>query len=112
MGSILILTILLLMPSIPAIYINEIKQDCEEISLDDDIKFPKLYKFIVNRLNRRIFRADVLVRISTIYDHSNGELLIILPILFYRGRWLVRTTNFLNDFFQDLSDKYGWNWEM
>ena len=127
-GSLLVLTLLLLMPSIPAVQqktIDEgIKQEIQEkidsITLDDlkyidvldDIRHPILYYLFWLFINFRIERCwklfDIAVTIE--YWHAGSDIIINHPLLFLRCLMLSGITLFMLVFMMDLSYYLGWGW--
>lgn len=127
-GSMLVLAMLLVMPSIPAIqqktFEEGIKQDLQEkletITFDDlkDIKeldwirHPILFIFVWNFLLFRWIRFRILQEIS--YDvymfHGWYEFEIHYPLLFLRCMMLLSSTMCIEYFWYNISDKRGWNW--
>ena len=133
-GSILVLTLLLLMPSIPAVQqktIEEgIRQDIQEkletITLDDlkyievleGIKHPLLYASVVLISTFRLIRFVLLYKISESCTKTNehGDFTITHPYLFIislmRSAFLLGTTLFLIETCESITDKLGWNWDI
>ena len=122
-GSMLVLTLLLLMPSIPSIQhkvvkdeiINELPEnlyfkDVKEIKELEQIKYPSLYAVVLFFLNCRWKRFEILQEIS--YDITVHGTEIKRPILFLRCLMLLITTFFLCDFWESLSNLLGWGWEI
>ena len=116
-GSLLVLTLLLLMPSIPAIQQNSveegIKQDIRE-KLDtitpDDIKYPILYSLLLSWFNFRIEQYTITGTLMFQYaDEGQMYLAAIFALrLFFIMVPLVYNTNFWND----VSELLGWNWDI
>lgn len=125
-GSMLVLAMLLLMPSIPAIQQNTIeegiKQDIQErldeITLDDLkdieelewIRHPILYIIVLFLLNSRVKRGLFLVDISSTpykwwydIDYLN---------IFWRGAWLLFTAYCWQIFWSYVSILLRWHWEL
>lgn len=114
-GSLLVLTLLLLMPSIPAVQqksIEEgIKQDLlllNDIETLDDVKHPILYELVKYMLNLRFELLDKLFHYSGYIYYYNWE--IYHPILFIWSfvmiiRWVIKSI-----FWQRTSDNLGWGW--
>ena len=110
-GSLLVLTLLLLMPSIPAIQqktIEEgIKQDLQEkldtinIKWLDDIKHPILYKFVMLYLGFLWFRIGILNELWNIIDLIESRYI----------RMLVRYMIIIN-FWVKINEEFGWNWDI
>jgi len=131
-GSMLVLTLLLLMPSIPAIQQKTIedgvRQDLQEkldtITLDDlkyidvldDIKHPILYYIFVFindfRLSRFILVA--LIALDSFDFDEYGNMSFKHPILFIismmRAGWLFATLYIWQVFWLTISHELGWNW--
>jgi hypothetical protein len=116
-GCILVLTLLLLMPSIPAIQQNcveeGIKQDIRE-KLDtitpDDVKYPILYSLLLSWFNFRIEQYTITGTLMFQYvDEGQMYLAAIFALrLFFIMVPLVYNTNFWND----VSELLGWNWDI
>ena len=112
-GSMLVLTLLLLMPTIPAIQQNLVKNEKIVESLETNLKFPILNGIIYFSLVWRLVRAFGLLSIS-----SNGtgdgrgppDIDILHPILYFRGLWLVMSFNLLMIFSMILSHVFELNW--
>ena len=108
-GIMLVLTLLLLMPSIPAMQ----KEKMVDI-LKGKIKFPILNGIICSLLISRLVRAIALLSVSSngTDDGSRGppDIDVLHPILFYRGLWLAMSFNLLMVFFMILSHELGLNW--
>jgi len=114
-GSLLVLTLLLLMPSIPAIQTNAIeegiKQDLlllTDIETLDDVKHPILYELVKFMLNLRFELSDELYHYSAYINYLNWE--IYHPIIFIWSfvmitRWVIKSM-----FWQRTSDNFGWGW--
>lgn len=132
LSSLLVLTLLLLMPSIPAIQHNIFKKDIKDKMLTklpedldfkdlreivnsvkvDKLKHPLLYFFVILVAGFRWIRCLILGEISL--DIIPGEIPgveIRHPILFLRCMWLIATVEFWDLYWNNLSDKYGWNWK-
>jgi len=129
-GSILVLTLLLLMPSIPAIQQNIVKDEIKEKILSEipedldfkdikelmdsgklnRLKHPLLYLIIIATLISRITRIIVLAELS--FDGYFPDFHIKKPVLFLRVFILDISTFIWATFWQELSDYYGWNWNI
>ncbi|UCD14589.1 MAG: hypothetical protein JSW60_04000 [Thermoplasmatales archaeon] len=125
MGSMLVLTLLLLMPSISALQQKTIEEktftdlvekfddDLKEIkelnNLGDDVKFPNLYEFLARFLALRFFRGLMLC----LFGLGFMEFAIYekFPIFNIRGVWLSISTFFIADYIDGIVEKLGWNWE-
>ena len=109
LGSILVVSILLLMPTIPAIQKEKIVE-----SLEGKIKFPILNGIICFLLIWRLIRAIALLLVSSNGTDNGGrgppDFDILHPILFYRGLWLAMSFNLQMVFFMILSHELGLNW--
>ena len=127
-GSIFVLALILLLPSIPAIQQKTIEDMAysdfkEEIkTLDDDVKLPNLYNLVMffynlmdNRLNR------VAGRVELIYDFirnlfnlapysDNGKLLFV--ILIFRLIILATPLYFYSHYWYYFSEKLELNWDI
>jgi len=125
-GSTLVLTLLLLMPSIPAIQqktIEEgIKQDIQEkletinvndlkdIKVLDWIRHPILYIIVMLQLKFRFLRLQILEFLEIMCFYYLG--FDYLGFIFLE-RWLMLfvTSSIIADFWGTLSDNLGWGWE-
>ena len=136
MGSMLVLTLLLLMPSISAIHYKSIeegiKQGVQEkldtITLDDLkdfevlewIRHPILYLIITSIVTFRLLRSAVYFFIAVTFcakyipDYWVPEIThpVLLIILMFNWTRLYGYTWLLVDFWQYISDELGWNWEL
>ena len=130
MGSLLVLTLLLLMPSIPAIQHNIIKEDVKnkvlsELSEDldlndlkelvdsgklDRIKHPLLYLLIICSFISRKIRIDMLTVLSV--EFIGFHIIIKNPILYKRLIILTYISLYWAWFWYFISQKYGWNWKL
>jgi hypothetical protein len=129
-GSIFILALLLLMPSIPAVQqitigdkdyndlIENLKEtDFEYIDnfddtelLNDDVKFPFLY-FLINIIyNHRVKRLDRILDIAVEYGFMGFK--VIFPFLFLYAIWLGLTSQIWFTFWKFLSGELGLNWDI
>jgi hypothetical protein len=119
-GSVLVFTLLLLTPSISAIQHNTIEgadtfENIDKIELnilDNDTKYLNLNYLINLMIKSRIVRALLLFMVSAYIDNFTHSLVVTHPIIYFRSLWLEFTCMHLIDFFQYISDKYGWNWEI
>jgi hypothetical protein len=109
LGIVLVVTILLLMPSISAIQKEKIVE-----SFEGKIKFPILNGIICFLLILRLVRACALLSISSNGTDDGGrgppDIEILHPILYFRGMWLAMKLNLLAISSQILSDALGLNW--
>ena len=122
-GSMLVLTLLLLMPSIPAVqqkiiedraYHDLIEQldikDVKEIRKMDWIRHPLLYILVIFIAKFRWGRCLIIVEGSCDFTNFPPEFEIYHPIRFFRGLWLVFTIAFWCSFWYFISTTLGWNW--
>ncbi len=125
-GSIFVLTLLLLMPSIPAIqqktiegriHSNLVEQldfrNINEMERLDQIKHQYLYALVVAILLFRDFRINILNEIS--YDVIEWRPIFPIieinnKVLFARFLMLLFTTALFASICEEISNKYGWNW--
>ena len=129
MGSMLVLTFLLLMPSIPAIQYKVVKDEIlSEVTEDldlreirdlietgklDRVKHPILGLLVTMWMYFRLIRGQIFADISydITYDYDwNFE--IYHPILFFRLIILLFNTGLVIHFFEGLSNMFGWNWNI
>ena len=122
-GSMLVLTLLLLMPSIPAIQQKTIEDkaynDLEEkldimdikelINKEDRLKHPLLYLSVFLVAFRGI-RGALLIFSSSNFPAWYGTLEIYYPLIFLRGLWLCGTTFLWQEFWVGVAKERGWNW--
>lgn len=139
-GSIFVLILLLLMPSIPAIqqksieegFKQEIQEKLETISLEDlkDIKVldwirhPLLYIIILKSIDIRyeqIYRVlDFLIDFmyyAIYYMIYGGHYIsyafaLLVLLICSRVFWLAITLSYWSHFWYNLSDKLNWNWDI
>jgi len=120
-GSMLVLTLLLLMPTIPAIQQNIVKDDIKEKNdiliaknssydieklLETPKDFPLLYLFVVGVLQFQMARVDFLMKYAV--DFFNRE--IKHPLLLLRAYMILEAYDMWWNFWNALSTKLGWNW--
>jgi hypothetical protein len=130
-GSVLVLILFLLMPSIPAIqhktieddYAYNLKEKLKSINIDDlkgllnEVKYP-LLKNIVKSIQFCLNIRVVLwvVFITRLYMESEGFNTIFLEIVFVlsmtRCLHCIAFAEGWNSFWNKMSDKYGWNWDL
>jgi len=119
-GIILVLTLILLMPSIPAIENKVVKDEIsshlpEELELKElieflNVKHPILYLFVYSIALFRLVRLIILVDLASEptdyppYFEITNWFLFIRCLLLQSGRdlWLLM--------WKDVSDSYGWGW--
>jgi len=121
-GSMLVLTLLLLMPSIQAFQMNniknEIKQDFEEISLDDSIepkypdKFPLLFYLVFGLYFFRFSRCIALFEFATEPSYYFPNFEVVHPLAFFRCVMLFFTTVIKFETWVLLSEYFGWGWDI
>ncbi len=126
-GSIFVLTLLLLMPSIHAIqhktvedsiYNDLIEQfdlkNVKEIKRLERIKHPILFDLVMFLISFREKRTGILWDISIKITHWHGGPIIEIkhPILFLRCLWLILTIEYWYSFWNKISDRLGWDWEL
>jgi hypothetical protein len=125
-GIILVITLLFLVPSMPAIQqkiiYNEVEREMiedyniknikkyMEFSKTENIKFPLLYKLIISTLTLRWFRINVLREYSYEEDWPYYE--IKNPILFFRFLILLINTHIWSNLWSFISHNLGWNWDI
>jgi hypothetical protein len=124
-GSLIVVVIIFLMPSIPAIQ-NKIVQDeilseipeeivfsfineLSESSRVEKLKHPLLFILVKLWLNfrwkRSIFLGDISSSYAGFYFYVEHEL------LFLRAVWLSISVDFLIYYWNNLSDSFNWNWD-
>ena len=111
LGSLLVLTLLLLMPSISSVNIdeeieeNKTKDVKEIMPLDEDIKHPLLLRWVTFRFDSMIFRSFLFISLSATYEG-----VVISSLLYNRGWSLGELADAYSDFWEDVSITYGWGW--
>ncbi len=126
-GSLLVLILLLLMPSIPAIqqktvehkvYSDFVEQlntvdfkDFKGINKLDGIKHTPLYYIVYFIADFRTERANILFDISCHIDNW-GQMDIYYPIIFLRVIWLDITVYKWCNFWNNISETLGWGWNL
>jgi len=93
----------------PSISANVSKDDKKSRVLDE-IKHKFLYVIVKFVAGFRLSRSIVLLLIP--YPGILWNLPIRHPILFIRFLWLDFTANQWIAFWNDISDKFGWNWNI
>ena len=113
-GSMLILTLLLLMPSIPAVQKISIEDktdnELEITSKNNRLKHPLLYLFVLYSTLFRGLRGGYLVIISSNIGAWMEPFEVDYPLFYKRGWWLINTAIGWADFWADYADRHGWNW--
>jgi len=117
LGSISVLTLLLLMPSIPAVQNNVVKdemsshipenldfEDIKKLEMIELMKHPILYLIVRGIFVFRLSRESILFEWSTDVDYSG--LVVTHPIIFLRSIWLAETGAFV---YYYLEAMFGWN---
>jgi hypothetical protein len=120
-GSIFVLTLLLLMPSIPAIHQKMVKDEMlSEISDDLDlkkitefkalmkIKYPILNKLVNAHIMFLMYRTGLMISIHLALNQKG----IIGELAYYRFQILLYRTVCYYLICMILSDELGWNWEL
>lgn len=117
-GSMLVLTLLLLMPSIPAIQQKAIEQlddvdliNVKEINNNGDrLKHPLLYLSVFLVAFRGIRGFFLMFSSSKNMFSWEEPMEIIYPFIFLRGVWLCGTTFLWQEFWVSVANNMGWNW--
>ena len=125
-GSVLVLVMFLIMPSIPAIQQKTIEDRASNDFVDqldfkdvkelvdsgklDRVKHPLLYFFVILVAGFRWWRCIILFEIA-IEQGWLWTFEVKYPILFLRFMWLGGRLEFWDLFWNNLSDTFGWNWE-
>jgi hypothetical protein len=125
-GSIFVLILLLVMPSIPAIQMKTIEdrtyndlvdqldvKDVKEIKGLEQIKHPFLYNLVKVFLDCRLTRMFILQEISCDINPDVWwvDIDVYHPVLFLRCIMLLVTTAFLGYFWNNLSNTFEWDWD-
>jgi len=124
-GSIFVLTLLLLMPSIPAIqqktilnkaYNDLVEQldieDVKEIRKMDWIRHPLLYVLVIFIAKFRLVRCLIIGEDSCDFSEFPPWFEIYHPIRFFWCLWLIFTIAFWCSFWENISDTLRWNWNI
>jgi len=115
-GSMLVLTLLLLMPSIPAIQQRTIEdkaysdfvEKLEDVEIFDDVmKFSILFVFVIMLALHRNYRAFRIWDFAQPGGYPNP---VEHPLLAFYGSWLFLSMVVWIEFWMNISDKLGWNW--
>ena len=130
-GSMLVLTLLLLMPSIPAIQQKTVEDKAysdlleqlkdvdfkdlkDVISNGDSAKYPLMFLLIFSLIRIKVIRGFRLMMESSNYPYNEifgDPLEIYNPIIYYRGLWLMETASLRRTIWSGLSEELGWNWD-
>ena len=121
-GSMLVLTLLLLMPSIPAVqqktiedkaysdFIEELNDfNSNDIGKLNEIEHQELFDLIVMILKLRLSHGLILSRISS-RDYGN-EVVPIFPLLYFRAGMILSSAGLIAFYWDGISDTLGWNWD-
>ena len=109
-ATMLVLTLLLLMPSIPAIHQKIIEDKVIDDFVkqpDDEIKYPNLYHFVCRIIERRAERGYFLMGIGM---NMWGD--VEFRIIYNRGMSLWYSALYLRKIWMSISDRLEWNWEI
>jgi len=129
-GSIFVLALILLMPSIPAIQQSTLKEelkqdimekietltfeDIKEIKTLDSVKFPLLMWLVIILPTFRFFRGAVLFGLSLETEDSGWHgfryITGIKPLLFLWSMVTLIPCALWWNFWMTISDKLGWGW--
>ena len=113
-SSLFVLILFLLMPTIPAIQQNLVKNEKIVESLETNLKFPILNGIVCFLLISRYIRATILHSVSSNGTDDGGrgppDIEILHPILYFRAMWLAMKLNLLMISSIILSDELGLNW--
>ena len=123
-GSIFILSLLLVMPSISAIQRKTIEdkicndliekfnfKDIKVINGFPDVKHPLLFALIVIIFNLRAIPSFILLLLAY-YSDDHQDRSMKRPFLGIRGRWVMFTALLWARFWTKISEKFGWDWEL
>ena len=131
-GSMLVFTMLLLMPSIPAIQqkivkdeikdkiVNELYNDLDFKDMRellnsgklDGVKHPILGLLVTMWMYFRLLRCQIFTFSYDIYIDYGYQFEILNPIIFFRLIILLFNTGLVIHFFEGLSNIFGWNWDI
>ena len=124
-GSMLVLAMLLLMPSIPAVqqksieegFKQELQEKLESFNLDnlkdikdlDRIRHPILYVLVVILLELRFEQAFRMFKFA--FDCAENEQMYLALLGLLRWLWIDLTFEIFYNFWNNISDKLGWGWD-
>ena len=124
-GSVLVLTLLLLMPSISAIQFKTFKNkiqndfftqkqnadliDSKSIILEEIPDHPILFFWVMFSFHFRLSRAEFFMRISSKMD-EDLNLQVSHLFLWFWSIILIYGTLTISDFWWDLAEENEWNW--
>ncbi len=119
-GSIIAVVLLLLMPSIPAIQQKTIEDKAysdlgkrfEDIKVLDRVKHPILYALVMILFFHRLGRGSMLLEISTENWNFPYNYDIVYPVLFCWFLWIFLTLEIYSRFLNNISDTFGWGWNV
>jgi hypothetical protein len=114
-GIVLVLTLLLLMPSITAIHLISSQK---EIELKENIMFPEipekcplLFLFVIGIAYSRTIRMLLWMRYSIEFDENfPGQFEIIHPLGTIRAAMLLFSTEWWLTIWEEISNNLGWDW--
>jgi len=126
-GRMLVLTLLILMPTIPAIQQNTLKdgvkdrayndlveqlnlKDIREIKELGRIRHPFLYLIVCAILVSRLERGWFYYETSIDWDSHYQD--VIHPLLYFRGMMLMFSAVYWGEFWTIISNIMRWNWPM
>ena len=123
MGSTFVLALVVLMPAIPAVCYKTIDDtkggdfgdefnfvDFRDfMTLDSDLKYPVLYVFVISVYYLRATRGAWFYYFGDDYWFGAWW---YSSYLTPRGERLMETAVLWLDFWDNLSDTYGWNWDL
>ena len=118
-GSMLVLTLLLLMPSIQAVQQKTIEdkafsdfiEKLEDVDLEDTdyVKYSILNALILFITDIKVDRWLRFVYIST--EVVEDEVVITNPVIFVYSMWILMRLTIWDNFWTILNDNLDWNWE-
>ena len=122
-GSMLVLTLLLLMPSIPAIqqktitddtYHNTLEKidfiDIKNIRESNLIKHSILYEIVIFLAKIRLLHLVILWEIAVDVIDYPPYFEAKMPLLFFYCVWILNTLEYWCAFWNHKSDTFGWDW--
>ena len=125
-GSIFVLVLILLMPSIPAIQQKTIEEgikqhiheklesvnlnDLKDIKKLDGVEFPLLFEIVLFITNLGFTRANFLWEKAEVW-YGTGLGVIFYFFLYRTSLWYSITFLWFG-FWMTIANKYGWNWDL
>jgi len=122
-GSMLVFTMLLLMPSIPAIQIESFKEGVQQ-NIDDlktrlsnieslielPERFPLLFLFVYSIALFRLIRFEILFELATEPSDFAPGYIVTNWLLYIRCAFLINGLDWWLAIWIEISENFGWGW--